>query len=79
MPAQTSDWRSGSDGVSRVCARLRQAERSSNVRQTGDMNILAIPKKNTQPKNLLKINKYDEDWDQEKLIEFYNDNKLQII
>ena len=46
---------------------------------TGDMNILAVPKKNTQPKNLLKINKYDEAWDQEKLLEFYKDNKLQII
>lgn len=46
---------------------------------TGDMNILAVPSKDSQPNDLLELSSYDEDWDQNKLIDFYNSNNLPII
>ena len=45
----------------------------------GDMNILAIYKDNNQPKDLMKLENYDEDWDQDELLDFYNKNKLKMI
>lgn len=46
---------------------------------TGDMNILAVPSKDSQPNDLLELSSYDEDWDQNKLIDFYNSNNLPMI
>ncbi len=46
---------------------------------TGDMNIVAIHETNPQPLNLLKIDSYKESWDENKLLEFYKANNLQII
>ena len=46
---------------------------------TGDMNILAVPSKNNQPNDLLELSSYDEDWDQNKLIDFYKSNNLPMI
>ena len=45
----------------------------------GDMNILAIYKDQNQPKDLMKLENYDEDWDQDEFLDFYNKNKLKII
>ena len=46
---------------------------------TGDMNILAVPSKDNQPNDLLELSSYDEDWDQNKLIDFYKSNNLPMI
>jgi FkbM family methyltransferase len=46
---------------------------------TGDMNILAVPSKDSQPNDLLELSSYNEDWDQNKLIDFYNSNNLPMI
>ena len=46
---------------------------------TGDMNILAVPSKDSQTNDLLELSSYDEDWDQNKLIDFYNSNNLPLI
>ena len=46
---------------------------------TGDMNIVAVPKEKLQPNNLLKINKFDDQWDGEKYKSFYIKNNLTII
>ena len=43
------------------------------------MNILAIYKDHNQPKDLMKLENYDEDWDEDELMDFYNKNKLKII
>ena len=45
----------------------------------GDMNILAIYKDQNQPKDLMKLENYDEDWNQDELLDFYNKNKLKMI
>jgi FkbM family methyltransferase len=53
---------------------------SNDLKQgTGDMNILAVPSKDSQPNDLLELSSYDEDWDQNKLIDFYNSNNLPMI
>ena len=46
---------------------------------TGDMNILAVPSKDNQPNDLLELSSYDEDWDENKLIDFYKSNNLPMI
>ena len=46
---------------------------------TGDMNIVAVPTEYSQPNNLLKINKFDDQWNGEKYKSFYNKNNLTII
>jgi FkbM family methyltransferase len=46
---------------------------------TGDMNIVAVPKSKSQPKNLLKINSKDEEWDGEKYMSFYSENGIPRI
>ena len=43
------------------------------------MNRLAIYKDQNQPKDLKKLENYDEDWDQDELLDFYNKNKLKMI
>ena len=46
---------------------------------TGDMNILAIHKDRNKPVNLLQLEKYDEDWDREKLMDFYKNKNIKMI
>ena len=43
------------------------------------MNILAVPSKDNQPNDLLELSSYDEDWDEKKLMGFYNSNNLPMI
>ena len=45
----------------------------------GDMNILAIHNDDNQPKNLLKLKDYDENWNQGALLAFYKENNLELI
>ena len=45
----------------------------------GDMNIVAVPKNDKQPTNLLKLKSFDEDWNQDALNEFYFSNKIPFI
>ena len=45
----------------------------------GDMNIVAVPKDDKQPNNLLKLESYDEDWSGDTLKEFYISNKIPMI
>jgi len=45
----------------------------------GDMNILAIYKDQSQPKDLLQLEFYDEEWHQDKILDFYNKNNLKMI
>ena len=42
------------------------------------MNIVAVPKEKLQPNNLLKTNKFDDQWDGEKYKSFYIKNNLTI-
>lgn len=46
---------------------------------TGDMNILAVPSKDSQPNDLLELSSYDKDWNEEELLDFYNSNNLPMI
>ena len=43
------------------------------------MNIVAVPEENSQPNNLLKINKFDDQWDGENYKTFYVKNNLTMI
>tara|TARA_B100001540_G_scaffold228967_1_gene203159 strand:+ start:957 stop:1814 length:858 start_codon:yes stop_codon:yes gene_type:complete len=45
----------------------------------GDMNILAVHKSRSQPKNLLNMENPNEEWSRVKYLEFYDKNNLEII
>jgi FkbM family methyltransferase len=45
----------------------------------GDMNILAIHKTKNQTNDLLRLEKFDEEWSEQKLRNFYHQNNLEII
>jgi len=45
----------------------------------GDMNIIAIPNEKSQPNDLLKIKKFDEDWDGELYKNFYEEKGLSLF
>ena len=45
----------------------------------GDMNIIAIPEKAKQPKDLLEINNPKEEWDQNKYKQFYEAKGLDLF
>ena len=45
----------------------------------GDMNIVAVPRDKKQPTNLLKLKNYNEEWDGDKLINFYSSNQIPMI
>ena len=45
----------------------------------GDMNIVAVPDKNDQPNNLLKLENYDDEWNDEAMKEFYKSKNIPII
>lgn len=46
---------------------------------TGDMNIVAVPNEVEQPKNLLKLENSDEDWDEQRYLDFYKENSIPMI
>ena len=51
----------------------------NNIFQSdGDMNIIAIPEKAKQPKDLLEITNPKEEWDQNKYKQFYEANGLDL-
>ena len=43
------------------------------------MNIVAVPRDKKQPTNLLKLKNYNEEWDGDKLINFYSSNQIPMI
>ena len=43
------------------------------------MNILAVHKSRSQPKNLLNMENPNEEWSRVKYLEFYDKNNLEII
>ena len=45
----------------------------------GDMNLLAIHKDEKQPKNLLQLKDYSEDWNQNEILAFYEENNMKMI
>lgn len=45
----------------------------------GDMNIVAVPNEINQPNNLLELQNYNEEWNDEEIREFYKTNDLQMI
>jgi FkbM family methyltransferase len=45
----------------------------------GDMNIVAVPRDKKQPTNLLKLKNYNEEWDGDRLINFYSSNQIPMI
>lgn len=45
----------------------------------GDMNFLAVPKEQNQPKNLPKIINYDEKWSEDKYVSFFKENNINMI
>ena len=43
------------------------------------MNIVAVPDKNDQPNNLLKLENYDDEWNDEAMKDFYKSKNIPII
>jgi len=45
----------------------------------GDMNILAVPSQKNQPNDLLELSSWDEDWNQENLLKFYQSKNIAMV
>ena len=43
------------------------------------MNILDIYNDQNQPKDLMQLENYDEEWDEDKILSFYKKNNLKLI
>ena len=55
------------------------AEKDNIFFGDGDMNIVAVHKNKAQPKNLLKLNDFNEEWTREKYLGFYEENSLEYF